>query len=110
MGDALQESGTDAVGGGVPVGIGLDGDADVEAGTVVFEVGVEVIGVDGVGDVGRDQEAVGVGLGQDVGACGGAVGGETVADARDGDGEEVPVGALAEEGTDFFVVEKAHDF
>ena len=44
------------------VGVGRDGDADVQPGRVVFEVLAEEVRVDGVGDVGGDEEAVGVGL------------------------------------------------
>lgn len=73
---------------------------------MVFEVGGNVIWVYGVGDVGRDEEAVGVGLGEDVGwglRCGG---GEGFGDAGYCAGEKVTVGALPEEGADFFVVEE----
>lgn len=107
FGDALQEGGADAVGGGVALGVGLDGNADVEAGGVVFQVGGEVVGVDGVTDVGGDEEAVGVALSDEVRAVG--VGGKGFGDAPDGAGEEVTTGTLAEERTDFFVVKKAHD-
>lgn len=93
----------------------LDGDADVEAGRVGGAVGAEVVWVHGVGDVGGDEEAVGVGLSEEVGAgvgsgAAGGRGGEGFEDSRDGAGEEVAAGALAEERADFFVVEEAGDF
>lgn len=80
VGDALQDGGAQAVGGGVGVWVGLDGDADVQTRGMVFEMGVEVVGVHGVADVGGDEETVGVGLRDGVGA--GGVG-EGLADALD---------------------------
>lgn len=85
---------------------------------MVREVGGEEVGVDCVGHVGGDEEGVCVGLGGEVrawacggfGGCGGGGGGETLDDALDGGGEEVAAGALAEEGTDFFVVEYPDEF
>ena len=87
------------------VGIGLDGDADVEAWGVVFEVGGEVVGVYGVGDISGEEEAVGVGLSEGVRVVLGIGGREGFDDSGDGTGEEVAVGALPEEGADFLVVE-----
>ena len=89
VGDALQESRADAIGRGVAVGIGLNGHAGVEARRMVLEVGVEEVGVDGVGDVGADEEAVGVHLGGLVGAAAVTVGGEGFAYAFERAGEEV---------------------
>lgn len=54
LGDALQQGGAEAVGCGVAVGVGLDGDSRVEAGGVVGEVAGEVVWVCGVADVGGD--------------------------------------------------------
>jgi len=68
-----------------------------------------------MGDVRAEEEAVGVGLGEDIGAIGrwagsaGGVGGaraERFDNAGDSAGEEVAACTLAEEGADFFVVEK----
>ncbi len=60
--DAPQQRRRHGVGRHVSVGVGRDGDADVQPGRVVFEVLAEEVRVDGVGDVGGDEEAVGVGL------------------------------------------------
>lgn len=54
FGDGLEEGSADAVGGGVTVGVGFDGDACVKVRSVICEVLVEIVGVDGMGDVGRD--------------------------------------------------------
>ena len=45
----------------------LDGDAGAEGGGMVFEVSGGEVGVEGVGDVGGDEEGVCVGLGEEVG-------------------------------------------
>ena len=50
----------------VSVRIGGDGDAHVEPGSVVLEIGAQEVGVDGVRNVCRQQEAVGVRLVDDV--------------------------------------------
>lgn len=96
----------------MPVRISLDGNTDVEARGVVLEVGGHVIRVYRVRDVGGNEEAVGVGLGEGVGVVleGGEGGREAFDDAGDGAGEEVAVGALAQEGADFFVVEEGDNF
>ena len=100
---ALHDGRRDRVCGHVAVGVGRDDDANVEAWRVVFEVGVEEVGVDGVDDVRGDEEGVGVGLADDAGA------GDVVVERGDGAlddrGQEVASGALAEERADFFVVE-----
>lgn len=85
----------------------MDGDTDVETRGVVFQVGGNVVGIDGVTDVGGDEEAVGVALGDEAGAV--RTGGKGFGDAPNGAGEEVATGTLAEERTDFFVVKKADD-
>lgn len=54
VGDGLEEGGADAVGSHVTVGIGSNGDAGVQVWSVVCQVLVEIIGVDGVGNVGGD--------------------------------------------------------
>ena len=62
-------------------------------------------------DVGRDEEAIGVGMGDEIGAAACIVrGGQAFADAGEGTGEEVATGTLAEERADFFVIEEADDF
>lgn len=71
---------------------------------MVGEVGGEEVRVDGVDDVGGDEEGVGVGLGEEGGGGFEAVG-EGVGDALEDGGEEVTFCALAELGADFFVVE-----
>lgn len=73
---------------------------------MVLEVRVEEVGVHGVNDVAGDEEGVCV-----CSAEGGvrfAVGGEFFSYALHDAGEEVAVGALAEERTYFFVVEDGH--
>ena len=52
VGTFLQDLGAQAVGGRVTVGIGLDGDAGVEEGTVVGEVDVHEIWIECMSDVG----------------------------------------------------------
>ena len=91
------------------VGIGLDGDAGVESGGVVFQVRAQEIGVDGVGDVGGDHEAVGVHLGEAVCTAAAALG-KGFADPLKSAGEKVAVGALAEERANFFIVKAADYF
>jgi hypothetical protein len=103
---ALEDGSGDGVGSHMGVRVCGDGGANVEAGRVVLEVGVEEIWVDGVDDVGGDKERVCVGAG-DEGADGG--GGEGVDDALNNGGEEVAVGTLAEERTDLFVVEEGDE-
>lgn len=61
-----------------------------------------------MGDVGGYHEAVGEGLGDEVGDW--LVGCEGGDGAFDGAGKEVAFGALAEEAADFFVVEATDDF
>ena len=100
---ALEDGGADGVGGHVGVGVGRHGGADVEARGVVFEVGVEEVGVDGVDDVAGDEEGVGVGAGEGGLNLGF---GKGLDDALHDDGKEVASGALAEERADFFVVEE----
>lgn len=47
-----------------------DANTHVQPRHVTFEVGVHVVWVDGMGDVRAEEEAVGVGLGEDIGAIG----------------------------------------
>ena len=61
-----------------------------------------------MGDIGGDEEAVGVGAGEDIGT--GVAVGKGFGNALDGKREEVPVRALAKEGANFFVVEEGDDF
>ena len=100
---ALEDGGADGVGGHVGVGVGRHGGSDVEAWGVVFEVGVEEVGVDGVDDVAGDEEGVGVGAGEGGLNLGF---GKGLDDALHDDGEEVASGALAEERADFLVIEE----
>lgn len=79
---------------------------NVETRGMVLEVGVEEVGVDGVDDIAGDEEGVCVRAG-DKGAD--RLFGEGVDDAFDDGGEEVAAGALAEERTDFFIVEKGDE-
>ena len=92
------------------VRVRLHGYADVETGSVVFEVGGGEVGVEGVGDVGGDKEAARVGAGEEVRLRAGGEGAEGFVDEGDGVGQEVAVRALPEERADFFVVEEADDF
>lgn len=54
IGDGLEQGGADAVGSHMTVGIGGNGDAGVQVWSVVRQVLVEIVRVDGVSDVGGD--------------------------------------------------------
>ncbi len=89
VGNAFEESGTDAVGSHVAVGVVLDlsafsrctmnrmtyryRNADVEPRSMIFQVYAQEIGVDGMANIRRDQEGVRKGLVQEVWAAGRAV-------------------------------------
>lgn len=88
----------------MPIRIRLYRHPRIQSRGVVLEILAQVIRIDGVAHVRGDEEAVGVSLGERVGAEGGVA--EGLADAADGGGEEVAVRALAQEGADFFVVEE----
>lgn len=104
----MEDGGADAVGGGVAVGIRLNRYTDIQAGSVVLQVRAKIVGVHGVADVGGNHEAVRVGLADNVGAVSRPR--EAFADALDGAGEKVSASAMAEQRSDFFVVEEAYDF
>lgn len=84
------------------------GDTNIEAGRVVFEVDIKVIGIYCMGHVRRNQEAVCVGLRQCVGAT--FVTCKCFADPLDRDRKEVAVRSLPKKRAHFFVVEKAYHF
>lgn len=69
---------------------------------MVCQVLVEIIGIDSVGDVGGDQETVGVCLSKNVGAV--LLRREGFGDSFYGAGEEVTPSSLSEERPDFFVI------
>ena len=91
------------------IGIRLHSDTSVQARGVVLQIRAQKVRIDGVRDVGADQEAVGVHLRHDICAAL-AVVGEGFADALESAGKEVAVGALAQQGADLFVVEAADYF
>ncbi|KAI9149375.1 Protein SYG1 [Paramyrothecium foliicola] len=105
LADAAQDAGGHGVGGHVAVAVAADDDADVELGDVALEVVAEEVGVAGVGDVGGEEEGLGVGLANDAGAEG--VGVQSLDGALDDGGQEVTPGALAQERANLLVVEES---
>lgn len=104
LADAAEDGGGDGVGGHVAVAVGADDDALVELGDVLVEVAAEEVGVAGVGDVGGEEERLGVGLAEDARAVG--LGVEGLDGALDDEGEEVAPGTLAEERANLLIVEE----
>jgi hypothetical protein len=96
----------DAISCHVAVRVGGDGDTNIESRSVVLEVDIEEVGVDGVDDVGGDQETVGDGLGEQIRAVG-VLRSKCFCDALDHTGHVVGAGTLAEERTDFLVIKHA---
>lgn len=88
----------------MPVAVGADGDSDVELGHVIWEVDMEEVGVDGVGDIGRDDKAVGVGLGDEVDET--TAFGELLDDALHDDAEVVASSTLTEFAANLFIVKQ----
>jgi hypothetical protein len=101
----MEEGSGDGVGSHVSVRVSRYSWADVETWRVVFEVGVEEVGIDGVDDVAADEERVGIGARHN---AAGILVGELVYDALDDCGKEVASGSLAEERADFLVVEQSY--
>ena len=66
-GNPLQDAVADAVGCHVTIGVGRHGNTHIQSGSMVLEVNVKEVRVDRVDDIGRDQEAVGNGLWEQVG-------------------------------------------
>lgn len=56
VGDAVEDSGRDGVGGHVGVAVAADDEADVELGDVLGEVVANEVGVAGVRDIGGEEE------------------------------------------------------
>lgn len=119
LGDAVEDSHGDTVGGHVRGSIDAESHTDVEARRVIGQVGLREVGVGGVGDVRGDEEGVGVRLAHEARAKTGAtdegvlvesvgVGNKSLDSALDGNGEEVTAGTLAEERADLLVVEERY--
>ena len=75
---------------------------------MICEISTHEVGVDSVGDVSTDHEAVGVHLSDQVSAVSAV--GESFGDALEGAWEEIAVSALTEERAYFFIVEAADEF
>ena len=103
----MQECSADAIGSGVPVGVGLNSYAGIEPWRVIFQVNAHKIGIDGMRNIGRDHEAICVHLGEAIHAT--AVFGEGFTDALQGAWEKVAMGALPKERANLLIV-KASDY
>ena len=110
LGNTHQQRGAGAIRGGMTIWIRLNSDADVELRAVILEVDVHEVGVEGMGDIGGDEEAVGEGLREERGFAGGVRWEKGADDASDGGGEQGGLCTLAEERADFFVVVERDGF
>lgn len=88
--------------------IGLNGYASIEPRRVILQVYTHKVGIDRMGYIGRDHEAIRVHLGQAI--CSAALFGEGFTDALEGAWEKVAVGALPKKRTNFLIVETSNYF
>lgn len=102
----LKDGSADSVGSHMGVGVRRNGRADIEPWRMVFEVGVEEVGVHGVDDIARDQEGVCIRAGKCVLDLGFR---EFLHDALNDAREEVATRTLAQQGADLFIVEEGDD-